>query len=102
VLTGFTVFLFFLAIVFGALALVFGIIGRQRAARGEATNKGMATAGLVLGIIAVLMGIGGLVIIIVVASSDTVGNLIECLEDAGSDQAAIDDCERRFADELTN
>ncbi len=55
-----------------------------------------------LGIIAILLGLAGLVIIIVVASSDSVGNLIECLDEAGSDQEAIDDCERRFADELTD
>ena len=33
------------------LALVFGFLGRARAKRGEATNKGSATAGIVLGLI---------------------------------------------------
>jgi hypothetical protein len=35
----------------GLLATVFGGIGLAKANRGEATNKGMAVAGLVLGII---------------------------------------------------
>ena len=37
--------------VLGLLAIIFGAIGIARANRGEATNKGQATAGLVLGIV---------------------------------------------------
>lgn len=37
--------------VLGLLATVFGGVGLGKANRGEATNKGMAVAGLVLGII---------------------------------------------------
>ena len=39
------------------LAIIFGGIGIARANKGEATNKGMATAGLVLGILAFVVGI---------------------------------------------
>ena len=39
----------------GILAVIFGSIGRARAKRGEATNRGMATAGLVLGAIALVI-----------------------------------------------
>lgn len=42
-------------IVMSILAIIFGGIGRSRATRGEATNKGVATAGLVLGIIGTLL-----------------------------------------------
>ncbi|MFF1961691.1 DUF4190 domain-containing protein [Streptomyces sp. NPDC058220] len=38
-------------IILGVLALIFGIIGRRRAQRGEATNGGMALAGIILGAI---------------------------------------------------
>ncbi|NML55001.1 DUF4190 domain-containing protein [Streptomyces sp. R302] len=44
------------SIVLGILALIFGIVGRKRANRGEATNGGAATAGIVLGIVSVLLG----------------------------------------------
>ncbi|MET9697560.1 DUF4190 domain-containing protein [Streptomyces sp. NPDC006529] len=44
------------AIVLGILAVVFGVLGRQRAARGEANNAGMALAGLILGIVGVVLG----------------------------------------------
>jgi hypothetical protein len=36
-------------VVLGILAIIFGVIGIARARRGEATNRGMAIAGLVCG-----------------------------------------------------
>ncbi|MEU4266923.1 DUF4190 domain-containing protein [Streptomyces sp. NPDC026092] len=44
-----------LGIVLGILALVFGVIGRKKVTRGEANNGGMATAGIVLGAIGILV-----------------------------------------------
>jgi hypothetical protein len=38
-------------ILFGAVAAVLGYLGKQKADKGEATNKGQANAGLILGII---------------------------------------------------
>ncbi|WP_274562500.1 DUF4190 domain-containing protein [Streptomyces spiramyceticus] len=40
-----------LGIILGILALIFGILGRKRVQRGEATNNGMAVAGIILGIV---------------------------------------------------
>ncbi|MGW0545665.1 DUF4190 domain-containing protein [Streptomyces altiplanensis] len=40
-----------LGIILGILALIFGILGRKRVQRGEATNSGMALAGIILGIV---------------------------------------------------
>src|ERR1700722_4273019 len=42
-------------IVLGVLAVIFGIVGRGRANRGEATNRGSATAGIVTGVIGVVL-----------------------------------------------
>ncbi|MGW8064416.1 DUF4190 domain-containing protein [Streptomyces ziwulingensis] len=50
-----TFFLWFFGVVLGILAIIFGAVGRGRAVRGEATNKGAATAGLVLGITATVI-----------------------------------------------
>ncbi|MFJ5264592.1 DUF4190 domain-containing protein [Streptomyces sp. NPDC088387] len=50
-----TFFLWFFGVILGILAIIFGAIGRGRANRGEATNKGAATAGLVCGIIATVV-----------------------------------------------
>lgn len=44
-----------LGIVLGILALVFGVIARKKVQRGEANNGGMATAGIVLGAIGILV-----------------------------------------------
>ncbi|WP_282694045.1 DUF4190 domain-containing protein [Streptomyces sp. CC208A] len=44
------------AIILGVLALIFGIIGRKRVGRGEASNGGAATAGIVLGIVSMVFG----------------------------------------------
>lgn len=47
-----TVFGYFLVpVTLGILAVVFGVNGRARVAKGEATNSGRATSGLVLGIV---------------------------------------------------
>jgi hypothetical protein len=50
-------FTIFIGVVCGVLAIVFGAIGRARVRRGQATNHGQATAGLVTGTIAVLAAI---------------------------------------------
>ncbi|WP_328719127.1 DUF4190 domain-containing protein [Streptomyces sp. NBC_00247] len=52
--------LFFLwgvvSIVLGVLALVFGILGRKRARRGEANNGGQALAGIITGSVGIFIG----------------------------------------------
>ncbi|MET9930025.1 MULTISPECIES: DUF4190 domain-containing protein [unclassified Streptomyces] len=47
--------LYGLGVVLGVLGVVFGIIGVKKAGRGEATNRGMAIAGIVLGAIGTLI-----------------------------------------------
>ncbi|OKK06811.1 hypothetical protein AMK26_12645 [Streptomyces sp. CB03234] len=46
--------LYGLGIILGILALVFGIIGRKKAQRGEATNNGMAITGIILGAVGIV------------------------------------------------
>lgn len=50
-----TFFLWFFGVILGILGIIFGAIGRGKANRGEATNKGAATAGLVCGIVATVI-----------------------------------------------
>ncbi|MFD7320942.1 DUF4190 domain-containing protein [Streptomyces sp. NPDC059875] len=56
---------FWLGTILGVLGLVFGIIGHSRVRKGEATNKGMALSGLVLGAIAVVVSIVALIVFVV-------------------------------------
>jgi hypothetical protein len=52
-----------LSLVLGILAIVFGIKGRKRAARGEATNHGQAQAGFIMGIIGTILGVAVIVLL---------------------------------------
>lgn len=42
---------------FAAAGIILGYLGMQRAAQGQATNKGQAKAGLITGIIGLVLGI---------------------------------------------
>ncbi|MGW6742408.1 DUF4190 domain-containing protein [Streptomyces sp. NPDC055025] len=59
-----------LGIVVGVLALIFGIVGRRKARRGEATNGGMALAGIVLGSIGALISAAFLAFLIWAIAND--------------------------------
>ncbi|MET8473323.1 DUF4190 domain-containing protein [Streptomyces sp. NPDC006422] len=51
--------LFWLAGILGVIALILGLTGRGRAKRGEATNKGVALAGTILGLAAMGLAVFG-------------------------------------------
>ncbi|MFF0473097.1 DUF4190 domain-containing protein [Streptomyces sp. NPDC004284] len=63
--------LYGLNIILGILALIFGIIGMKKAGRGEATNRGMALAGVILGSIGIVVGTVILGLIVWAATQDT-------------------------------
>ncbi|MFE0675174.1 DUF4190 domain-containing protein [Streptomyces sp. NPDC058867] len=46
-----------LAIVLGVLALIFGLVGRAKVRRGEATNAGQALAGAICGVAGLVLGL---------------------------------------------
>ncbi|MET7296472.1 hypothetical protein ABZS79_30915 [Streptomyces griseoloalbus] len=53
------------AILLGVLAVIFGAIGRGKAARGEATNAGQALAGIICGAVGSALGVGFGIILLV-------------------------------------
>ncbi|MEU7022245.1 DUF4352 domain-containing protein [Streptomyces sp. NPDC046203] len=53
---------FWMAGVLGLIALILGLVGRGRAKRGEANNKGMALTGALLGLAAMILSVVGAVI----------------------------------------
>ncbi|OKH97699.1 hypothetical protein A6A06_31440 [Streptomyces sp. CB02923] len=83
-LSGLIPLLFWLAGTLGLLALIFGLVGRGRAKRGQATNKGMATTGAVVGAIALILSVVG-VVITMTAVSDAVDEINKSI---GSDSRA--------------
>lgn len=63
-----------IAIIVGILAIIFGAIGRGKAKRGEATNPGQALAGLICGIVGVVLGLALLIVVIATAADDSSGS----------------------------
>lgn len=84
-------------IVLGILAVVFGIVGRGRASRGEATNRGSATAGIVTGVIGVVLAGALIAFGFSVLNSPAGKNLQQCLKNANGDKAAVSQCEAQYA-----
>ncbi|GHK04706.1 hypothetical protein SY2F82_65030 [Streptomyces sp. Y2F8-2] len=60
------------ALIVGVLAVIFGIIGRRRAGRGEATNGGMALAGLICGAVGFVLS--AVLLIVLLAVPDDSGD----------------------------
>ncbi|MEU6145348.1 DUF4190 domain-containing protein [Streptomyces sp. NPDC047081] len=52
-------------LVLGILAVIFGIKGKRRADRGEATNRGQAQAGFITGIIGIILSLAMIALVIV-------------------------------------
>lgn len=88
-------------ILLGLAAIVFGVLGRGRANKGLANNGGMALTGLILGAVGLVISIVIAVAVGSLLSRGDFGNLTECLDAAGSDQAAQQDCSAEFEDSIT-
>ena len=91
-----------LGILLGLLALIFGIIGRKRFARREATNGGAALAGAILGGFALAVSI---VLIAVGATffahhKSDIQKLRDCLNNAQTQQQQ-QDCQQQFQRDVT-
>ncbi|HVE96652.1 MAG TPA: DUF4190 domain-containing protein [Pseudonocardiaceae bacterium] len=83
-------------IVLGLLALIFGLLGRARVKRGEATNGGLSVAGIVLGIIGLLIAIGIVVFGVSILNSPAGQSYQQCIEESAGDLAAIQQCASEF------
>src|ERR1700681_1592407 len=85
-------------VILGLVAVVIGFAARGRVKRGEATNGGVAIAGIVLGFLAIVVGL--LFIPIWIGVFKYVGgtDYVNCLSKAGSDANAVQKC----ADEFRN
>ncbi|UXY22214.1 DUF4190 domain-containing protein [Streptomyces cynarae] len=60
------------ALIVGVLAVIFGIIGRRKARRGEATNGGMALAGVICGAVGFVLS--AVLLIVLLAIPDDSGD----------------------------
>ncbi|MGN9795765.1 DUF4190 domain-containing protein [Streptomyces sp. NPDC054847] len=72
-------FLFWIGTILCLIALILGIVGRGRAKRGEATNKGVALAGTVLGLLGIVVSVI-IGIVTVMAVDDAVDEINKAVE----------------------
>jgi amino acid transporter len=90
-------------VVLGVLAIIFGAVGRSRAKRGEATNGGSAIAGLVLGVVSLIVAV------VMVAAGATwfshhktqIQKLQAC-DKSATTQAQRESCSRQFQNSVNH
>jgi hypothetical protein len=83
-------------VLLGLLAIIFGIIGLRRANRGLALGRGRAIAGIILGLLGILVAAALIAVGVSLFNSEEGKNLQDCLKNAGSDQTQIQQCEDQF------
>ena len=88
-------------VVLGLVALILGFLARGKVKRGEATNGGSALAGIILGAIAILASGAIVAAGVSLINSDSGKKLQDCLDKAGENQAAVEQCQRDFQDDLS-
>ena len=89
-------------VVLGVLAAILGIIGYSRAKRGQATNTGVAIAGIVLGALAVIASLAFIPIWMGVFSEVGGTDYMDCVARAGSDPKAVEGCVNQLQDRVEN
>lgn len=92
-----------LGVILGVLALIFGIIGRKRATRHEASNGGVALAGAILGGVAL---VGSIIVIAAGAAfyqhhKTAFDNYTDCVRHATTQQER-QACQDQFSRDLNN
>ena len=89
-------------VVLGVIAVILGIVGFGRAKRGQATNTGVAIAGVVLGALAVIVSLAFIPIWMGVFSEVGGTDYLDCVSRAGSDPKAVEGCANQLRDRMEN
>ncbi|WP_099252096.1 DUF4190 domain-containing protein, partial [Mycobacterium sp. shizuoka-1] len=89
-------------IVLGIVAVIIGFAGRSRVKRGEANNGGVALAGVVLGFLAIIVGLAFIAVWVGVFKEVGATDYIDCLQKAGQDQSAVQQCADDFKQSVEN
>lgn len=80
----------------GIIAIIIGAVALARINRGTASGRGMAITGIVLGVISILVAAAVIALGVSVFNSPQVQNLQQCIERAGTDEAAAQRCLEQF------
>jgi hypothetical protein len=87
-------------ILFGLVALILGPIASGRAKRGQASGRGMALTGAILGLLGLLGSIAVAALFGVVFFKSGAKNYTDCVNDANGDNAKIQKCVDEFQKDL--
>lgn len=87
-------------IILGIGAVALGFAGRARVKRGEATNGGAATAGIVVGVIAIIAGLVFIAFWVGLFNQMGAGDYFDCLQEAGQDKAKVQMCSDQFRESV--
>jgi amino acid transporter len=79
-------------IVLGIVAVVLGIVGRSRAKSGQADNGGIAMAGILLGVLGIIVALVFIPIWMGFFKEVGGSDYLDCVAKAGQDRGAIEDC----------
>jgi hypothetical protein len=83
-------------VVLGLGGVVTGFVARGRVKRGHATNGGVAIAGIVLGALAIVVGLLFIPLYLYVWKDVGGTDYMSCLQNAGSDPVKVQQCENQF------
>lgn len=89
-------------VILGIVAVIIGFAGRGRAKRGEANNGGVALAGVILGFLAIIIGLAFIAVVIGFFKGVGATDYIDCLQKAGQDQSAVQQCQDDFKQSVEN
>jgi hypothetical protein len=89
-------------VILGVAAIIMGFVARGRVKRGEATNGGVAIAGIVLGFLAIIVSLVFIPIWIGMFQEVGGSDYVDCLSKAGSDQQAVQKCADQFRQHVEN
>ena len=83
-------------ILLGIVAVILGFIARGRAKSGEATNGGVALAGIILGVFSIIAGLAFIAIWVSLFKEVGATDYFDCLQQAGQDRTAVQQCSDEF------
>lgn len=90
----------FAGIILGLVAVVIGFFGRGRVKRGIANNDGVAITGIVLGALAVIVGLAFIAIWMALWKDVGGDDYIHCMQKAGSDRIQQQRCADHFRENV--
>lgn len=86
----------------GIAAVILGFVARARVKRGEANNGGVAMAGIVIGVIAIIAALAVAALWVLLIRNVDPGSYFDCLQQAGNDKVKVQQCSDEFRESVEN